>query len=217
MNTLKRTTALVALIFAGSAQAFAANAGASFRFGEWNVRTQTADFNFKSSDFSIPGHVTLTRPTGDINADRASGNAQRKLATLYGHVVLHDTQGGIGAISSAGAGSHEPSTLTTDQLTVDSNNKMYTAVGSVHFVQGAKTVDAQRGVLNDRTHDLNLSGNVHIVDGSRAMDAQTVLYNTASGQAHASGNVSIRFPGEAAAQPQAVAPTSKPKGKPKRH
>jgi lipopolysaccharide assembly outer membrane protein LptD (OstA) len=155
------------------------------------------DVNFKSGDFSTPQKLTMTRGGGDIAADRASGNFKSKSATLYGHVVMHDTEGNFAGLSSTKpAKSKGPSTLTADQVHIDGVGKVYTATGNVHYVQADTTVDADTGILNDISHDLDLKGNVKIVQGDRNMVADHVLYNTISGQAHAEGDVTMQFPSE---------------------
>lgn len=165
--------------------------------GVWTVRASLMDVNFKSGDFSTPQKLTMTRGGGDITADRASGNFKSKAATLYGHVILHDTEGNFAGISSTKpAKSKGPSTLTADQVHIDGIGKVYTATGNVHYVQADTTVDADTGVLNDISHDLDLKGNVKIVQGDRNMVADHVLYNTISGQAHAEGDVTMQFPSE---------------------
>ncbi|HTV94085.1 MAG TPA: LPS export ABC transporter periplasmic protein LptC [Verrucomicrobiae bacterium] len=171
--------------------------GDSFQVGVWTVHASLMDVNFKSGDFSTPQQLTMTRGGGDITADRASGNYKSKSATLYGHVVLHDTEGNFAGLSSTKpAKSRGPSTLTADQVHIDGIGKIYTAIGNVHYVQADTTVDADKGVLNDDTHDLDLTGNVKIVQGQRNMAANHVLYNTISGQAHAEGDVTMEFPSE---------------------
>jgi len=153
------------------------------------------DVNFKSGDFSTPEHVLMTRGGGDITADRASGNYKTKQSTMYGHVVLHDTEGNFAGLSSTKpAKSRGPSTLTADQVHIDGVGKIYTATGNVHYVQADTTVNADKGVLDDLTHELDLTGNVKIVQGERNMVANHVLYNTISGQAHAEGDVVMQFP-----------------------
>ncbi|MBV9263228.1 MAG: hypothetical protein JO324_02830 [Candidatus Eremiobacteraeota bacterium] len=57
-------------------------------------------------------------------------------------------------------------------------------------------VDAESGTLNDDAHTLLLEGTVHIVQGTRSMAARKVLYNTITGSAHAEGDVTMQFPGE---------------------
>ncbi|GAC1358781.1 MAG: hypothetical protein NVSMB31_19150 [Vulcanimicrobiaceae bacterium] len=241
MNSRTRITAL-ALILANSAAALASgpsHGNASFAFGEWTVHTDAVDLNEKTGNFTVPGHITLNRPTGDINADKANGNFKQKHAILNGHVVLHDTQGGAFTNFGTGQSTGGPSTLTTDQLDVNSITKIYTATGNVHYIQGARTIDAQRGsmddntkdltlyevhfvqgtqtvdatqgVLNDKTHILDLTGKVHVVDADRKMDADHVVYNTVTGDMHARGSVSMSFPGGQEPQSPAVAKKKKKK------
>ncbi|MGD0967873.1 MAG: LPS export ABC transporter periplasmic protein LptC [Candidatus Aquilonibacter sp.] len=163
--------------------------------GVWTVRASLLDTNFKTGDFSTPQQLTMTREGGDITADRASGNYKSKSSTLYGHVVMHDTEGNFAGLSSTKpAKSRGPSTLTADQVHIDGVGKIYTATGNVHYVQADTTVDADKGVLNDTSHDLDLTGNVKIVQGQRNMAANHVLYNTITGQAHAEGDVTMQFP-----------------------
>jgi lipopolysaccharide assembly outer membrane protein LptD (OstA) len=156
------------------------------------------DVNFKSGDFSTPDKVTMTRGGGDISGDRASGNYKTKNVTIYGHVVMHDTEGNFAGLSNTKpTKSRGPATLTADQVHIDGTAKIYTADGHVHYVQADTTTDADKGVLTDPTHDLDLTGNVHIAQGTRNMEADHVLYNTVSGQAHAEGNpVTLQFPSE---------------------
>lgn len=169
-----------------------------FKVGVWTVRMTQVDVNFKSGDFSTPERVVMTRESGDITGDRASGNYKTKDVTIYGHVVMHDTQGNFAGISSTKpTHSRGPATLTADQVHIDGTAKVYTASGSVHYVQADTTTDADKGTLNDLSHELDLVGNVHIVQGDRNMEADHVLYNTVSGQAHAEGNpVTMQFPSE---------------------
>jgi lipopolysaccharide assembly outer membrane protein LptD (OstA) len=166
--------------------------------GVWTVRVTQLDVNFKNGNFSTPDRVVMTRDSGDITGDRASGNYKSKEFTIYGHVVMHDTQGNFAGVSSTKpAQSRGPATLTADQVHIDGAAKVYTATGNVHYVQADTTTDADKGTLDDTSHDLDLVGNVHIVQGSRNMQADHVLYNTVSGQAHAEGDpVTMQFPSE---------------------
>ena len=231
-----------ALLTAAAISPAAAADNASFNLGECKLDTAAVDANFKTGDFTIPGHVHLLCPTRDIDADRARGNQKHKTATLFGHVVIHDRDGGSGPFGGFSTGNQTaqgPSTLTTDQLDIDSGAKLYTATGNVHYVQGSRTIDADKGVLNDvskdltlyvlhftegsqkvdarqgvmnsNSHMMDLTGNVHVVDGDRKMEADHVVYNTQTGDLHARGNVSMRFPGGEAPQP--AAPASKKKKK----
>lgn len=240
MKIIRGLALILALANASIASAAAPKGNAQFTFGEWNVHTDAVDLNEKSGIFNVPGHITLNRPTGDINADKAKGNFKQKQATLSGHVVLHDSQGGAFANFGTGAQPNGvPSTLTTDQLDINSLTKIYVATGNVHYVQGTRTIDAQKGtlddntkdltlytlhfvqgtqtvdatqgVLNDRTHILDLTGKVHIVDADRHMDADHVVYNTQTGDMHAKGNVNMAFPG--GQEPQAPSAPAKKKKK----
>jgi lipopolysaccharide assembly outer membrane protein LptD (OstA) len=168
---------------------------AQFHVGVWTVHMTQVDANFKSGAFSTPDKVVMTREGGDITGDRADGNMNKKDATLYGHVVMHDSQGNFAGLSSTKPStSRGPSTLTADQVHIDNTAKMYTATGNVHYVQADTTVDAERGQLNDDEHLLDLRGNVKIVQGERNMSAGHVLYNTVTGQAHAEDDVIMQFP-----------------------
>ncbi|HLI97723.1 MAG TPA: LPS export ABC transporter periplasmic protein LptC [Candidatus Baltobacteraceae bacterium] len=134
---------------------------AGFTFSDWNVKTDQFDFNWQSGQFNAPNPVTLTRPGSTIQADRAFGNQKSKQATLTGHVVLHDRSGALSNFSGQ-TGSHQPSTLTCDNLMIDGVTKSYVATGSVHFIQGANDVRADRAVMNGLTHDLHLYGHVQL-------------------------------------------------------
>jgi lipopolysaccharide assembly outer membrane protein LptD (OstA) len=59
-----------------------------------------------------------------------------------------------------------------------------------------RTVTADRGTLDDATHQLNLSGNVHIEEGEQTVDAEKIDYNTASENVNAKGNVTIKAPAQ---------------------
>lgn len=197
---MKRTLSLlslVALLAARPSPAPSPSNGTQFNVGIWTVHMTSVDVNFKSGDFSTPNQVTMNREGGDITGDRASGNYKSKTATIYGHVVMHDSQGNFAGLSSTRpTQSRGPSTLTADQVAIDGTAKIYTATGHVHYVQADTTVDAGKGTLNDATHELDLRGDVHIVQGDRNMASQHVVYNTVTGQAHAEGNVVMQFPSQ---------------------
>lgn len=171
--------------------------GAAFDLGVWTVHASSVDANFKTGEFSTSQKVFMTRAGGDVTADKANGNYKKQIVYLVGHVVMHDTSGNYGGLSSgAEAHSSGPSTLTADRAEIDGTAKLYKAVGNVHYVESDTTVDSQNGTLNDETHDLFLQGNVHITQGTRKVDAQSVVYNTVTGQAHAEGDVTMQFPGQ---------------------
>jgi lipopolysaccharide assembly outer membrane protein LptD (OstA) len=196
---LRAAVLLTSVMLAGAAPqpSPSPKASTTFAVGVWTVHASLLDVNFKSGDFSTPNQVVMNRSGGDITADRASGNYRTKDATLYGHVVMHDTQGNFAGLSStAPAKGRGPATMTSDELQIDGAAKVYTAIGHVHYVQADTTVDADKGTLNDVTHDLYLEGNVHVVQGERNLTADHVLYNTITGDAHARGNVVMQFPSE---------------------
>lgn len=174
-----------------------ASSGASFDLGVWTVHASSVDADFKTGEFSTPEKVVMTRNGGDVTADKASGNYKKQIVYLNGHVVMHDSSGNYGGLSSGeGAKSSGPSTLTADKAEIDGQAKIYKAIGNVHYVQADTIVDSENGTLNDATHDLLLTGNVHIVQGQRKIDADRVNYNTLTGKAHAEGDVTMQFPGE---------------------
>lgn len=163
-------------------------------FGVWTVHAADVQGNFQTGEYTIPSKVSFSRTGGDVTGDRASGNSKRKTMTLVGNVVVHDTQG---AFDSVGGGSRNkaPSTLTSDQLSIDDSAKTYTATGHVHYVQGDTTSDSDRGSLNDATHVLTLDGNVHIKHGDREVSSDHFTYNTVTGDINATSNVIMVFPG----------------------
>jgi len=246
MMVAKSSIALALVLLAGSVATAATlpkpMQPVSFSMGLCTINTGALDTNnFRVGDFSIPTHLSVTCPNRTIDADRAKGNFERKHATLYGHVVIHDTQGaaGLSDFSPGGSTAQGPATLNSDQLEIDSQNKIYTAIGNVHYVQGNRVIDARKGtlndntkiltldavhftegiqsgdakhgVLNDLTHDLDLTGSVHVVDGDHSMDADHILYNTQSGALHARGHIVMQFPG--GEPPGAPGPSPTPKRK----
>lgn len=173
--------------------------------GVWTLRTDPLDFDYQTGDFSAPNKVALTRNGGDVTADRANGNFNKRIATMYGHVVMHDQNGAFaGVVGVHSSNTQAPSTLTTDQLQIDSNARVYTALGHVHYVQGPTTVDADRAMLNDASHMLYLSGNARIIQGLRTLVAGRIDYNTLTGQGQAQDNVIMQFP--SAVQPHIATP-----------
>jgi len=158
MKTTKNV--LLVLCAALAALAAAPRTATGFNFSDWNVQTGEFAYNYQSGAFSTPTHITLTRPGSEIRADRANGNTKSKQALLSGNVWLRDQNGVLTNFSSGTVSSHQPATLTCDTLQIDGVGKIYTAVGHVHFAQGASSVTADRAVMNGLTHDLHLFGNV---------------------------------------------------------
>jgi lipopolysaccharide export system protein LptA len=176
----------------------APNPAASPSAPPWTLVTDQVNANMASGAFSAPDHVKMTRTDGSIiEADRATGNFKQHQASLFGHVSVHDASGTFGLKSAQGtqAQSRGPATLTSDELRVNNDTRLYDASGNVHFTQGDTNVDAQTAHLNDATHVLTLTGKVHIVQGDRTLDAESATYNTQTGSGQADKNVSIMFPG----------------------
>jgi lipopolysaccharide export system protein LptA len=169
--------------------------------GAWTVHMSEVDYNSHSGDFSTSDHIAMTRNGGDINADRASGNSNSKLWTLYGHVIVHDVAGAFDSKNTPSTKNKGPATLTCDQLKVDDKAKVYVATGHVHYTQDKTVADADHGTMDDQAHTMDLSGNVKIVDGPESLSGDRVHYDTATGQMHAEsdtpGAVLMEFPGGA--------------------
>jgi lipopolysaccharide assembly outer membrane protein LptD (OstA) len=151
---------LLVLCAALLAAAPAPRTATGFNFSDWNVQTGEFNSNYLTGAFSTPGHVRLQRPGSEIQADRSSGNWKSHQALLSGNVWLRDQNGVLTNFSSGTVSSHQPATLTCDTLQIDGVGKIYTAVGHVHFAQGASSVTADRAIMNGLTHDLHLFGNV---------------------------------------------------------
>jgi lipopolysaccharide assembly outer membrane protein LptD (OstA) len=158
--------------------------------GDLQIHTDSTDYNINSGDFSMPHHVSATRPGMTIDGDRAHGNGKRRIVYIEGHVVVHQSAGA----PMPGGRASEPSTLTTDRLTVEMGARIYTADGNVHFTQGLRTVVADHGVLHDATHDLHLTGHVSINDAEQSLSADSVDYNTRTEDVQAHNNVRINVP-----------------------
>lgn len=174
--------------------AFADGGAMGVQTGDLRIHTDSTDYNINTGDFTMPHHVSATRPGTQIDGDRAHGNGKRKIVVIQGHVVVHQDGNGPGLPGTGRSG--EPSTLTADSLTVELATKTYTAQGHVHFTQGTRTVVADRGLLHDLSHDLHLSGNVQINDGDQALAADSVDYNTRTEDIHAHDNVRITVPAQ---------------------
>ena len=142
----------------------------------YQIETDQTNWNLNSGDFTMPHVVKVTRPGTDARGDHAKGNTKLGSATLIGSVVVHDT-GNAPEAKDAGSDYQGPSTITCDELTIDSKNKSYDARGNVRFVQGNRVGTAERGVLNQLKHTLHLEGNVVLAEGQSTMKAGVVDYN----------------------------------------
>ncbi|MBV8643154.1 MAG: LPS export ABC transporter periplasmic protein LptC [Candidatus Eremiobacteraeota bacterium] len=182
----------------------------SLQTPDYRVETDTITYK-GNGDFTMPNKVTFSRPGSDGTADRAEGNDKRGTVTLFGNVVIHDNGNAPEADSNDEYAKGGPSTLTCDQLDVDSKAKIYTAIGHVHFEQGTRKADAERGVLNRGTGMLRLEGNVKTLDGDSSLSGDTVEYNLTTKHFEAVGKpVLIKQPVPTAA-PGTASPTPKPK------
>ena len=187
--------------------------GTTIGTGDVTFRTPgTFILNNKTGDFTVPQDFTIERPGSDARADHASGNFKRKIAVLTGNVVMHQTRPVTDKGDSIKQATQKPMTITCKELTVDWAAKTYTAVGEVHVVQENDTVDADRAVLNDQTHELMLQGNVRMHQGAaRTAQAPHVDYNTQNKAYHATGGVITLFPMPTPTPGPAATPTPAPK------
>ncbi|MDB5071582.1 MAG: hypothetical protein JWM87_2693, partial [Candidatus Eremiobacteraeota bacterium] len=175
-------------------------------------KVETDEITYKGNgDFTMPHKVTFSRPGSDGTADRAEGNDKRGTVSLFGNVVLHDNGNAPEANSDDEYAKGGPSTLTCDQLDVDSKTKIYTAIGHVHFEQGARKADAERGVLNRNTGMLRLEGNVKTVDGESSLAAQNVDYNLNTKRVEANGKPIVMKQPVPSPEPGSASPSPKPK------
>jgi lipopolysaccharide export system protein LptA len=177
-------------------------------------KLETDDISRKANgDFTMPHKVTFSRPGSDGTADRAEGNDKRSTITLIGNVVIHDNGNAPEADSNDEYAKGGPSTLTCDRLDVDSKAKIYNAIGHVHFEQGARKADAERGVLNRGTGMLHLQGNVKTSEGASSMRADEMDYNLTTKHMESTGKpILIKQPVPTPA-PGSASPTPAPKKK----
>jgi lipopolysaccharide export system protein LptA len=175
-------------------------------------KVETDEISYKGNgDFTMPHKVAFSRPGSDGTADRAEGNDKRGTVSLFGNVVLHDNGQAPEANSDDEYAKGGPSTLTCDQLDVDSKTKIYTAIGHVHFEQGTRKADAQHGVLNRNTGMLRMEGNVKTVDGDSSMTAQSMDYNLNTKRVEADGKPIVIKQPVPTPEPGSVTPSPKPK------
>ncbi len=175
-------------------------------------RIETDDIMRKGNgDFTMPHKVAFSRPGSDGTADRAEGNDKRGTVSLFGNVIVHDNGNAPEAGSQDEYAKGGPSTLTCDQLDVDSKSKIYTAIGHVHFTQGARDMVADRGVLNRKTGMLRLAGHVKTKENESSMTAQDVDYNLNSKHVEANGKPIVIKQPVPTPEPGSATPSPKPK------
>jgi lipopolysaccharide export system protein LptA len=205
--------ALVALVAAAPDAGTGVASG--LEMNGYQIITNQTNWNLNTGDFTMPQEVKVTRPGSDARGDHAKGNTKMGTATLIGNVIIHD-DGGAPEAKDAGSEytKNGPSTITCDQLTLDSKSKSYDAQGNVHFTQGARSATAARGVLNQLSHTLHLEGNVVLSEGGSSMKADVVDYNLQTKDVVASGApMIIKQPIGAGPAPAGPAPAGSPKAK----
>ena len=137
----------------------------SLQVGGWDLRTSDVLTNVQTGSFTLPGRVNLVRSDGStVDADRATGNFKQKNIDLFGHVVMHDTSGAMGARIGASARSKraQPATIICETMHIDELKNLYVATGSVKYTQGSSTMNADRVVLDNGRHKVHLSGHVRV-------------------------------------------------------
>ena len=144
---------------------------------DYRIETSETHWNFNTGEFSMPHRVKFYRPGTDAIGDRATGNSKNGTATLYGHVVVHDSGTTATSVGSGAYNGSGPATLTCDELDVDSKAKLYTATGHVHFSQGTRSGSASKAILNRANGTLHLEGDVHLSDSGSTLVASSVDYN----------------------------------------
>jgi lipopolysaccharide export system protein LptA len=162
----------------------------------YQIATDQTNWNLNTGDFVMPHEVRVTRPGTDARGDHAKGNTKLGTATLIGNVIVHDN-GAAPEAQDAGPDYQRagPSTITCDELTLDSKAKSYDGHGNLRFVQGDRVGTADRAVLNQTTHRLHLEGNVVLAEGETSMRASVVDYNLLTRDVIASGApMTIREP-----------------------
>jgi lipopolysaccharide export system protein LptA len=196
-----------------SSAAAAPSASSGMEMNGYQIETDQTNWNMTSGDFTMPHEVKVTRTGTDARGDHAKGNTKLGTATLIGSVVVHDN-GNAPEAKEAGSDYQGPSTITCDELTIDSKNKSYDAHGNVRFVQGNRVATADRGVLNQLKHTLHLEGNVVLAEGEGTMKAGVVDYNLQTRDVVANGAPMIirqPIPQGSPGPPPSPKPTKKPR------
>jgi lipopolysaccharide export system protein LptA len=175
-------------------------------------KIETDEISHKANgDFTMPHKVAFSRPGSDGTADQAEGNDKRSTITLIGNVVIHDNGNAPEADSNDEYAKGGPSTLTCDRLDVDAKAKVYNAIGHVHFEQGVRKADADRGVLNRSTGMLHLQGHVKTSEGDSSLRADEMDYNLNTKHVLSDGKpIIIKQPVPTPA-PGSASPSPKPK------
>jgi lipopolysaccharide export system protein LptA len=213
-HRLLRLVLPLGLALACGASAFAAAPRPSAPSGgletpDYRIETDETHWNFNSGDFSMPHRVRFYRPGTDAVGDKANGNSKQGTVTLVGSVVVHDSGNAAEAGDAAYSGSG-PATLTCDELQIDSKQKLYTAIGHVHFAQGTRTGTSDRAILNRGSGLLHLEGGVHLTDNGSTLSATSVDYNLNSKDAEVHGGPAVMTqPANKQAPPPSAAPSGR--------
>jgi lipopolysaccharide assembly outer membrane protein LptD (OstA) len=175
-------------------------------------KVETDVISYKGNgDFTMPNKVAFSRPGSDGTADRAEGNDKRGTVSLIGNVVIHDNGTAPEAGSEDEYAKGGPSTLTCDKLDVDSKAKIYVATGHVHFEQGDRKADADRGMLNRSAGTLHLEGHVNTSEGASTMRADDANYNLNTKRFEVTGKPVVIKQPVPTPEPGSVTPSPKPK------
>jgi lipopolysaccharide export system protein LptC len=155
---------------------------------DFRIETDQTNSNLNDGSFTMPHRVKFFRPGTNVVGDGAKGNYKAGTVTITGHVVLHDDGQAAEAQQAGAPPGGGPSTLTCDELQVDSKRKIYVAIGNVVYVQGTRRATAANGRLDQGAHSLELNGNVRLADGDQTLTAQTVHYDTLTKDVSTSGS-----------------------------
>ena len=180
---------------------------------DYKIETDETHWNFNTGAFTMPHRVKFFRPGTDAIGDKASGNSKQGTVTLTGNVVVHDSGAAPEADAEKAYRGNGPATLTCDELQIDSKQKVYTAIGHVHFAQGTRTGVADKGILDRGTGVLHLEGSVVLHDGDSSLAAKVVDYNLNTKDVDVTGAPVVIMQPVPTHAPQAATPKPKPKKK----
>jgi lipopolysaccharide assembly outer membrane protein LptD (OstA) len=167
--------------------------------------TSQLSYHTDTGEFIVPTELKGHSKTDTFRADHASGNANKAVYTLEGHVHLARS-GGFGKADT----SKQDTVLDCDQFRIESNQKLYTASGHPKLTQGQRTMTGQTIFLDDNTHLVHVTGGAHAEQPpNRKFDAPELVYDTQTDVFKATGGVTVTFP----VQRATPTPTPTPKGK----
>jgi len=175
----------------------------------YSLESPLAHWNPGTGAFTATGPVKLAQPGMVAYADKAVGNTRDGTATLTGHVRVHDDGSSGGTIAG---GAKEPSSLTCDELDVNSKLDAYRALGNAHYSSADRTANADTMILDRKHHRLFLDGAVSLDQRGQTLVGDRVSVNLHSGQTDESGSpLVITAPVSTSPQPaSATSPTPTP-------